>query len=63
MLNAEIILALARRLYEARKSRTQLRHLSKEYPAMTVADGYAIQREWVKLEVADGRHIRGRKSV
>jgi 2-oxo-hept-3-ene-1,7-dioate hydratase len=28
---------------------------------MTVADGYAIQREWVKLELADGRRIRGRK--
>ena len=28
---------------------------------MTVEDGYAIQREWVKLEIADGRAIRGRK--
>lgn len=52
---------LARRLYDARKSRIQLRHFSREHPAMTIDDGYAIQREWVKLEIADGRLIRGRK--
>ena len=52
---------LARRLYEARKSRTQLRHFSKQYPQMSIEDGYGIQREWVKLELADGRRIRGRK--
>jgi 2-oxo-hept-3-ene-1,7-dioate hydratase len=28
---------------------------------MTIEDGYGIQREWVKLELADGRTIRGRK--
>ena len=28
---------------------------------MTVEDGYAIQREWVKLELADGRVVKGRK--
>ena len=28
---------------------------------MTVADGYAIQRAWVQLELADGHTIRGRK--
>jgi len=38
------VTALARRLYEARKSRTQLRHFSREHPQMSVEDGYAIQR-------------------
>jgi 2-oxo-hept-3-ene-1,7-dioate hydratase len=61
MLPKETIVALAKRLYEARKSRTQLRHFSKEQPGMTVQDGYAIQTEWVKLELADGRRICGRK--
>jgi 2-oxo-hept-3-ene-1,7-dioate hydratase len=61
MLPTETIATLARRLYDARKNRKQLRHFSAEFPAMTVADGYAIQREWVKLEIADGRTIRGRK--
>jgi hypothetical protein len=28
---------------------------------MTIEDGYAIQREWVKLELASGRSIKGRK--
>ena len=61
MLTTETIRALAKRLYDARKNRTQLRHFSSEYPGMTIEDGYAIQREWVKLELADGRRIKGRK--
>ncbi len=61
MLTKATVGELARRLYDARKSRTQLRHFSKEHPEMTIEDGYAIQREWVKLELADGRRIRGRK--
>ncbi len=61
MLTQDTVQALARRLYEARKTRTQLRHFSKEHPGMTVQDGYAIQSAWVKLEIADGRTIRGRK--
>jgi len=28
---------------------------------MTIEDGYTIQREWVKLEIADGHVIKGRK--
>ena len=28
---------------------------------MTIEDGYAIQSEWVRLEIADGRSIKGRK--
>jgi 2-oxo-hept-3-ene-1,7-dioate hydratase len=61
MLDPETVATLARRLYEARRSRSQLRHFSREHPGMTVADGYAIQREWVRLELNDGRTIRGRK--
>jgi 2-oxo-hept-3-ene-1,7-dioate hydratase len=61
MLPQDTIQALARQLYEARKARTQLRHFSRQYPEMTIEDGYAIQRAWVKLEQADGRRILGRK--
>jgi 2-oxo-hept-3-ene-1,7-dioate hydratase len=61
MLPIATIEALARELYQARKQRIQVRHFSGRYPAMTVEDGYAIQRAWVKLEIADGRRIRGRK--
>ncbi|MFT3817459.1 MAG: 2-oxo-hepta-3-ene-1,7-dioic acid hydratase [Rubrivivax sp.] len=61
MLDPDTIQRLARQLYEARKSRTPLRHFSRQHAGMTVEDGYAIQREWVRLEIADGRTIKGRK--
>jgi 2-oxo-hept-3-ene-1,7-dioate hydratase len=61
MLNPDTIQALARELYQARKARTPLRHFSARHPGMTVDDGYAIQRAWVALELADGRSIKGRK--
>ncbi len=61
MLDTTTITLLARELYEARKARKQVRHFSQRHPAMTIDDGYAIQRAWVALELADGRSIRGRK--
>ena len=61
MLDVLTIAELARELYHARKTRTQLRHFSKRFPGMTIDDGYAIQRAWLKLEVADGRTVKGRK--
>lgn len=61
MLSQDIIYTLAQRLDEAEKSRTQVRHFSKEFPEMTIEDGYAIQREWVKLKLAEGAVIKGRK--
>jgi 2-oxo-hept-3-ene-1,7-dioate hydratase len=60
-LTTDTIAALARELYQARKTRTQVRHFSQRHPGMTIADGYAIQRAWVALEKADGRVVRGRK--
>ncbi len=61
MLSTDTIRMLARRLYDARKSRTQLRHFSAEHPGMTIEDGYAIQGEWVRMEIADGHCVKGRK--
>ena len=61
MLDTSTLTALARQLYEARKSRTPLRHFSAQHPGMTIEDGYAIQRAWVALEIADGRKIMDRK--
>ncbi len=61
MLPTELIRTLARELYDARKTRTPLRHFSARFPDMTIEDGYAIQRTWVALEIADGRSIKGRK--
>ena len=61
MLDADTLQTLARQLYDARKTRTPLRHFSRQYPQMTIEDGYAVQRAWVALEQADGRVIKGRK--
>ena len=60
-LDPQTIAALAHELYDARKSRMPLRHFSKRYPGMSIEDGYAIQRAWVALELADGRVIKGHK--
>jgi 2-oxo-hept-3-ene-1,7-dioate hydratase len=61
MLPTATVQGLARELYEARKQRVQLRHFSSRHPGMSIDDGYAIQRAWVALELADGRVIKGRK--
>lgn len=61
MLDAATHQALARELHASKRSRVQLEHFSKRYPAMEIADGYAIQREWVRLERAEGRLARGHK--
>jgi 2-oxo-hept-3-ene-1,7-dioate hydratase len=61
MLPQDTVVALAHQLRQARQTRTPLRHFSKQHPEMDISDGYAIQREWVKLELAAGRSIKGRK--
>lgn len=61
MLSPDTISALAEELYQARKTNRQVRQFSQRHPGMTIEDGYAIQCEWVRRELADGRTIRGRK--
>ena len=52
---------LAAELHESEKSRVQVEHFSKRFPGMTVEDGYAISRAWVKTKIAEGRVARGHK--
>lgn len=61
MLERASILDVAKRLDGAEQSRTQIRHLSLEHPAITIEDAYAIQREWVALKIARGRKLKGHK--
>ncbi|MCC7462777.1 MAG: 2-oxo-hepta-3-ene-1,7-dioic acid hydratase [Gammaproteobacteria bacterium] len=61
MLPADTTRSLAASLRDARATRTPLRQFSAAFPHMTIEDGYAIQREWVRLEIAAGRTVRGRK--
>ncbi len=61
MLPLNVVQDLAHRLHQAEKTRTQVRHFSQAYPSMTIEDGYAIQREWVKIKLAEGRVNKGWK--
>ena len=61
MLDPQTRRELAAQLDHAERTRTQLRHFSRAYPDMTIDDGYAIQREWVRLKLAAGHTIKGRK--
>jgi len=51
----------ASRLHRAEKSRVQVRQLSQDFPDITVADAYAIQKAWIDIKVAEGRIIKGHK--
>src|SRR6202789_1237715 len=51
----------AERLHQAEKTRIQIRQLSLDHPAITIADAYAIQKAWVEIKVAEGRLVKGHK--
>ena len=61
MLTPEMHAALARELDESERSRVPIEQFSKRFPAMTIEDSYAIQREWMRLQRAAGRRAVGRK--
>lgn len=48
------ILAAARALDQAEKTRTQIRLLCEDHPRMNMADAYAIQEVWVAMKEAGG---------
>ncbi len=61
MFTKELIAELAAELDQAEKTRLQVEHFSKRFPGMTIEDGYAISREWVRQKIAGGRVARGHK--
>ena len=61
MFSESLIAQLAAELDQAEKSRVQVEHFSKRHPAMTIEDGYAISREWVKTKIAEGRTVKDHK--
>ena len=61
MLSKDLIHSLAAQLDAAEKARVQIEHFSRLYPAMTIADGYAVQRAWMQLKLAQGRKPIGHK--
>lgn len=61
MLGKTEIIAAARRLDEAERTRKQIRMLSLDHPAMDMADAYAIQNAWLDIKCARGRTVIGHK--
>ncbi|BAM90996.1 2-oxo-hepta-3-ene-1,7-dioate hydratase [Bradyrhizobium oligotrophicum S58] len=60
-LSSDQIHSCALRLDQAEKARRQIRQLSQEYPDITIADAYAIQKAWIDIKVAEARIIKGHK--
>ncbi len=61
MLDKSTIEAAAGRLHEAEKARKQVRQISLDHPEITIPDAYAIQREWIRIKLAEGRKVIGHK--
>ena len=61
MLTPALHEALAAELRTAERTRVPVEHFSKRHPSMTIDDAYAIQRAWMKLELAEGRRVVGHK--
>ena len=55
------VLAAARRLDQAERTRQQVRMVSLDHPGMTMEDAYRVQRAWVELKLLAGRRIVGHK--
>ncbi|MGV9546048.1 2-oxo-hept-4-ene-1,7-dioate hydratase [Nocardia beijingensis] len=60
-LNAETITAIADELAAAERDRTTVPLLTARHPGMTIEDSYAVQNEWRRRGIADGRKPVGRK--
>ena len=60
-LDATQIRSAAETLDAAERSRQPTRQLSQVFPGLTIPDAYAIQTEWVRQKVAQGRTVRGHK--
>lgn len=61
MFDDALVQQLAAELQRSQQTRTQVEHLSKRHPGMTIEDGYRIGRAWVELEKAAGKKIIGHK--
>ena len=61
MFEPTLIAQLAAELQQAEQARVQVEHFSKRFPGMTIEDGYAISRAWVKHKISEGRVARGHK--
>ncbi|MQM36284.1 2-oxo-hept-4-ene-1,7-dioate hydratase [wastewater metagenome] len=61
MLSEDAIRDAAERLDHAESDRSQIDHLTLQYPELGFEDAYAIQRRWVDMKAARGRRVMGHK--
>lgn len=61
MLDERTIGELAAELHQAERTRVQVRQFSQRFPDIRFEDSYRIQREWMRLKLAEGRKRIGRK--
>ncbi|MEJ7931529.1 2-oxo-hept-4-ene-1,7-dioate hydratase [Ramlibacter sp. AN1015] len=61
MFSQDLIDQLAAELHDSEKSRVQIEHFSKRFPGMTLQDGYAVSRAWVRRKLGEGRTVLGHK--
>lgn len=61
MLSKEQHISIADELAEAERTHTMVQLLTQRFPDMTVEDSYAVQREWVRRGIENGRRLVGRK--
>lgn len=60
-LSKDDIQACASRRHQAEKTRVQIRQLSQDFPDISIANVYAIQKAWVDVKIAEGRIARSHK--
>jgi 2-oxo-hept-3-ene-1,7-dioate hydratase len=60
-LSRDEIASAALRLHQAERTRTQIRQLSQDHPAITIEDSYAIQKAWIDIKLTEGRVVKGHK--
>ena len=60
-LSEQDIQSAAAQLYDAERSRTQIRPLTMSAPDMDLDDAYAIQKAWVDRKIEDGSKVTGYK--
>ncbi|MEY2619751.1 MAG: 2-oxo-hepta-3-ene,7-dioic acid hydratase HpcG [Pseudomonadota bacterium] len=61
MFSQDLTARLAAELEHSERTRVQVEHFSKRYPDMTIDDGYAVSRAWMKIKMAQGRTVIGHK--
>lgn len=61
MLDDILVRKIALRLREAERNRAPIDILSIDYPGIDIADAYRVQQETLRLRLAEGRTVRGKK--